>query len=185
MLLLRKPGAGDLERFADEARAESLTYDAVGATLTGNPPAGYHHAEYETVLGTDPQTFERAVGALHEWRAHRGSGLDVFADGPIAVDTVVAVAAPLPVGCAIATCRIVTVVDEADRFGFAYGTLPNHPESGEELFLVERHEDGEVVFRIAVFSKPRELLVRLGSPVAKLMQRRATAGYLSAMRAAV
>ena len=185
MLLLRRPTADQLERFAVEARSASLTYAAVGATVGGEAPAGYHHSEYETALGSGREVFERARNALHEWRAHRGSGLEVFADGPIAVGTTVAVAAPLPLGCAIATCRIVAVVDEPSRFGFAYGTLPNHPESGEELFLIEHRDDGSVVFRIAVFSKPHELLVRLGAPVAKLMQRRATAGYLDAMRAAV
>jgi uncharacterized protein (UPF0548 family) len=30
-------------------------------------------------------------------------------------------------------CRVVYVLDEPERRGFAYGTLPGHPESGEEL----------------------------------------------------
>jgi uncharacterized protein (UPF0548 family) len=185
VLLLRRPTPGQLERFAADARSESLTYAAVGATLTGSGPSGYHYAEHETALGSGAEVFERARQALQEWRAHRGADLEVFADGPIAVGTTVAVAAPLPLGCAVATCRIVAVVDEHDRFGFAYGTLPNHPESGEEMFLIERRGDGSVVFRIVVFSRPHELLVRLGSPVAKFMQRRATSAYLAAMRAAV
>ena len=94
-----------------------------------------------------------------------------------------ALAAPLPVGFAIATCRVVGVVDEPDRWGFAYGTLPAHPESGEELFVVERRpEDGDaVVFRITVFWRPHELLTRLGAPVARILQRRATLAYLDAM----
>ena len=43
-------------------------------------------------------------------------------------------------------CRVVYVVDEPDRRGFAYGTLPGHPESGEELFLVRYDPDTENVY---------------------------------------
>jgi uncharacterized protein (UPF0548 family) len=34
-------------------------------------------------------------------------------------------------------CRIVYVIQEDRRFGYAYGTLPEHAESGEERFLVD------------------------------------------------
>jgi uncharacterized protein (UPF0548 family) len=37
-----------------------------------------------------------------------------------------------------APCRIVYVIDEPDRRGFAYGTLPGHPERGEEAFIISR-----------------------------------------------
>ena len=46
-----------------------------------------------------------------------------------------------------APCRVVYVVDEPDRRGFAYGTLPGHAESGEELFLVRYDPATEDVFR--------------------------------------
>ena len=42
--------------------------------------------------------------------------------------------------------RVVFVIDEPGRFGFAYGTLPRHVESGEERFLVERDAAGEVYY---------------------------------------
>jgi uncharacterized protein (UPF0548 family) len=43
-------------------------------------------------------------------------------------------------------CRIVYVVDEISqkKFGFAYGTLLDHNERGEERFLVEMLPDGSV-----------------------------------------
>ncbi len=34
--------------------------------------------------------------------------------------------------------RVVQVIDEADRRGFADGTLPGHPESGREAFVLQR-----------------------------------------------
>jgi uncharacterized protein (UPF0548 family) len=93
----------------------------------------------------------------------------------------VAVAAPLGPLTAVAVCRIVVVVDEPERYGFAYGTLPGHPERGEEAFLVERHDDGRVVFRIVAFSRSAELLARLGGPVTRAIQQRASRGYLTAL----
>ena len=41
----------------------------------------------------------------------------------------------------VVPCRIVSVFKEVDSFGFAYGTLPGHPERGEESFVLERRDD--------------------------------------------
>ena len=81
----------------------------------------------------------------------------------------------------LAACRIVAVVDEPDRYGFAYGTLPAHPEEGEELFLVTRADDGTVRFEITVFSRPHDLLTRLGGPIARRVQQHASRRYLEGM----
>jgi uncharacterized protein (UPF0548 family) len=82
----------------------------------------------------------------------------------------------------VAVCRVVGVIDEGRRFGFAYGTLPEHPEEGEELFSVDRDDRDQVTFRIEVFSRPHQTLARLASPVARHLQRRATVRYLEAMQ---
>jgi uncharacterized protein (UPF0548 family) len=106
---------------------------------------------------------------------------------PIEVDTVVALDVPLVAVHVIATCRIAWVVDEPDRFGFGYGTLPIHPESGEEAFAVERGiaetggDPGDVTLAITAFSRPRHALVRLAGPVARRQQARATRGYLDGL----
>jgi uncharacterized protein (UPF0548 family) len=179
VLVLRAPGDVDLERWARSQRSAPLTYEGVGQTLAGVAPPGFRLDRYERRIG-GAGSFDAARTALADWRPQRGSGIRVWADGPVVVGTTVALAAPLPVGFVIACCRIVVVVDEPDRFGFAYGTLPLHPESGEELFLVERVGD-DVVFRIVVFWRPHQLLARLGSPVAGRLQRSATRRYLEAM----
>jgi uncharacterized protein (UPF0548 family) len=86
-------------------------------------------------------------------------------------------------------CRIVYVVDEEDpakRFGFAYGTLAEHAESGEERFTVEwdRGED-TVWYDILAFSRPRNLLARLGYPLSRLLQKRFAEDSKAAMLEAV
>ena len=85
--------------------------------------------------------------------------------------------------------RVVYVVDELGpirRFGFAYGTLPDHAESGEERFTVEwREADGAVWYDILAFSRPRQLLARLGYPFARRLQRRFARDSAAAMQKAV
>jgi len=90
------------------------------------------------------------------------------------------VAAPLGPLTAIAVCRVVAIVDEPDRYGFAYGTLPGHPERGEEAFVVQ-HANGRLVFRIMAFSKPAEVLARLGGPVTRRIQQATTTRYLQGL----
>ena len=80
----------------------------------------------------------------------------------------------------IAACRGVSVVSEPDKFGFAYGTLPGHPERGEEAFTVERRREG-ALFGVRVFSQPVDALVRLSGPFGRAAQQIATRRYVAAM----
>jgi uncharacterized protein (UPF0548 family) len=73
-------------------------------------------------------------------------------------------------------------VDEDRRRGFAYGTLPGHPERGEEAFVVRLTDVDEVRFRIRAFSRPASLLARAGGPLTRLAQQFATGRYVTAMR---
>jgi len=82
----------------------------------------------------------------------------------------------------VGACRIVLVVDEPDRYGFAYGTLPAHPEEGEERFVVTRDPDTTVSFEVVAFSRPHDRLTKLGGPVPRALQRRATTRYVQGMR---
>ena len=86
-------------------------------------------------------------------------------------------------------CGIVYVVDEegpVQRFGIAYGTLPEHAESGEERFTVEwREADSAVWYDILAFSRPQQLLARLGYPFARRLQKRFARDSAAAMRRAV
>ena len=183
ILRLTRPTPAQLARVVDGQRELGLTYQDVGATSTGARPAGFHHLRVERVLGHGDEVFTRAVAALRDWGPQCGSGLVVAADGPVAVGAVVGLAAPVPVGYVLAVCRVVYVEEDADRFAFGYGTLPLHPECGEEAFQVSR-VDGVVTFRIVAFSRPGHPLARLAGPVARVLQNRATTGYLEAMRRA-
>jgi uncharacterized protein (UPF0548 family) len=103
----------------------------------------------------------------------------------IAVGTDVVVALRIGPAWVVVACRIVSVMDTDDAYGFAYGTLPGHPERGEEAFHVVRAPDGEVTFQVVAFSRPADPLARLGSPVARRIQTRITKGYLEGIRSYV
>jgi uncharacterized protein (UPF0548 family) len=86
-------------------------------------------------------------------------------------------------------CRIVYVIDETgpvQRFGFAYGTLPDHAETGEERFMIEwDRADDSVWYDILAFSRPRHWLARLGYPFSRLVQRRFARRSAEAMQRAI
>ena len=77
---------------------------------------------------------------------------------------------------------MVYTLEENARRGFAYGTLPGHPEQGEEAFIVEMGDTGDVRFRIWAFSRPASLLAKAGGPLTRLAQQYATNRYVAAMR---
>lgn len=118
-----------------------------------------------------------------EWRAHVGAGVVVTPEhAPLVKGTVVTATVKIGPLWVVAPCRIVYVTATPDRFGFAYGTLAGHPEEGEEAFHVIRTLDGVVSMEIVAFSRPADLLSRLGAPLSRLVQQRATGQYLDGVR---
>jgi uncharacterized protein (UPF0548 family) len=107
---------------------------------------------------------------------HRRSGLVVAAEGPAVEGRTVVLGLGMGLMLLIA-CRVVYVVDEPARRGFAYGTLPDHPEQGEEAFVVTQDDDGLVWFDIKAFSRPGALLVRWAGPVGRAIQSVAMTRY--------
>ncbi|WP_081788372.1 DUF1990 family protein [Candidatus Blastococcus massiliensis] len=162
-----------------------FTYDEVGGTGAAELPAGYHHATHTAVVGSGRADFERAATAVLDWGQQRGAGLRVRADGPAGrPGTVVVLTAGLPrLGYDI-PCRVVWAATDGDERGFAYGTLPGHPESGEERFVVRLTPAGEVVYEIRVFFRLASPAARLAGPLSMVLQRLATARYVSAIRTA-
>ncbi|MGE0221293.1 DUF1990 family protein [Mycolicibacterium sp.] len=155
-----------------------LTYPEIGATA-GPLPAGYHHVRKSAVIGRGRDRFDEAAAAGMAWGMLRGAGLRVHATAPVAE---VGAEVLVHLGPVVAPCRVVYVVDEPDRRGFAYGTLPGHAESGEELFLVRFDAaTGDVHAEVAAFSRHATWWSRLGAPVSSLMQRLITDRYLHAL----
>ncbi|MFD4183806.1 DUF1990 family protein [Rhodococcus sp. NPDC058514] len=164
----------------DALRTAPWTYPEVGATR-GDLPVGYHHVHEAATVGRGAEDFERSRGILLGWDMHRRAGLRVESTDDEAAPGAVVVLRLGPGPLAVAApCRVVYRIDEPRRAGFAYGTLPGHPERGEERFVVELVDDGRVRVVIDAFSTGGGALARLGGPVNRAVQRLITRRYLDA-----
>jgi uncharacterized protein (UPF0548 family) len=176
MLSLLKPSPDSLRRFLAIQSKLPFTYEPVGATAE-TPPADYVLDRTRIKLGKGEPVFRSAIAALRCWEQFNLGWVEAWpSDTPIQRGEVVAV-----MGRAIGVwwlnaCRVVYVVDEPgpiSRFGFAYGTLPDHVESGEERFLVEWDKSDDAVwYDILAFSRPNQFSARLGYPVVRRLQKR-------------
>ncbi len=162
------------------------TFASVGATKFGSPVAGFHFGTYSDTIGHGPADWDAARDGLRAWAAHAGAGVSITPPNtPLTEgETVIARTRVGPMHVLI-PCRVVYVVDEADRFGFAYATLPGHPEDGEEAFIVSRDADSGVTFTVSAISRHAELLAKLGAPVSRLVQRQTNKAYVSGLAAFV
>jgi uncharacterized protein (UPF0548 family) len=139
---VRQPSRDDLDAWLVRVRDRRVTYCEVGATAASVLPPGYRHDRYSVSLGKGDTVFNRGRDALKFWQAHRFVGATLAPDKPeIVVGTDVIVALRVGLVSVVVPCRIVSVADEESRYGFAYGTLPGHPERGEEAFHVVRSTD--------------------------------------------
>ncbi|CCQ16855.1 putative uncharacterized protein [Rhodococcus sp. AW25M09] len=162
-------------------RTASFNYADAGATK-GKFPSGYHHLTRSRTIGSGLEDFEAAADALMQWDMHRGAGLKVRSDAATAVPDAVVV---LTLGPIRIPCRVVYVIDEANRQGFAYGTLDGHPEAGEELFHIDYSPTDETVTaHISAFSRPGRWYTRLAGPVGRRGQALATDRYFAALEKA-
>ena len=166
----------------DALATAPLTYPDVGATRDDLLPPGYAHMQRTELVGEGEPAFRRAVDAVFDWRMQRAIGLRVRASGRASeAGTVVVLTAGMPwLGYDI-PCRVVWARTDGDERGFGYGTLPGHPESGEECFVVRVDEYDRVHFTTRVFSRLATPLARAGGPVSRLVQRAAVEGYVRAI----
>jgi len=176
MIVLTKPNPDILNRFLSSQASLSFTYPEVGAS-SGAPPTGYVIDRTRAKLGTGERVFVQARSALSGWEQFRLGWVEAYSSSTlIEPGSSVAVMVNLAGLWWLNACRVIYVIDEVfpiQRFGFAYGTLPDHPASGEERFLVEFDPaDGVVWYEILAFSRPRGLRSRLGHRCMRRIQKR-------------
>lgn len=168
---------------AHALRAAELTYTEIGATGRQPLPAGYHHQQASAPLGAGRAGFEAAAETLLTWGMHEGAGLTAaVSDRRVVVGAVAELRlGPGPLALRIPV-RVLEVVEEEHRRGFVYGTLPGHPERGEESFLVELIPGGAVVFDLVAFSRGARWFTTLGAPLSHVGQHLVAQRYVRALR---
>jgi uncharacterized protein (UPF0548 family) len=176
MISLRRPAPDAIDAYR-EASLEAVPT----CTPARTPPHGFTQERFSRQVGTGEHAFDHARLGLLGWAAHGGAGVQVFpGDAPVVEGQTVALLTRQAGLWVLAACRISSVVDRPAEFGFTYSTLPGHPECGYESFTVRR-QPGRVRFDIEAVSRPGVPLVRLGAPVARLLQRRAATAYLDGL----
>ena len=173
MFRISEPSEQDAVEFVSSQRNLPFTYAEVGATNATPPASGYNVDHNRARLGDGEATYQRAVQALKNWQHFELGWVVIGPRGvPVEVGATVAVKARAFGTWSLNASRIVYVIDEPRRFGFAYGTLPDHVECGEERFLIEWLADDSVWYDILAFSRPQHPLVRLSAPLARMLQKR-------------
>lgn len=188
MFFLQRPSSQRIERLLAQSRELPLSYSPVG--LVTGPPPRFDIDETAVVIGKGRADFERARAALEAWKQFDVGWAELFpANAAVETGTVVMPLFRHLGFWSLNGCRVVYRVgdDEPDwRFGFAYGTLTNHAESGEEIFEVDLNpETGDVTYRIHAASRPRAVLARIGYPIARLLQARFRRDSVEAMKRAM
>ena len=140
-------------------------------------------------LGSGLETFERAKMAIRQWKMFAMPWIELcWPDAPISADTTVAVLISHFGFWSLNATRIVYVIEEhgtCEKYGFAYGTLTEHGEIGEERFAVEFHmQDESVWYDLFAFSRPR-LAARVTYPLSRYLQKRFAMDSKLAMKRAV
>ena len=189
MFRLRAPSEGEIRHFIARLQHSFFSYSEVGAS-GGDVPRGYNVDHNRILLGTGDVTWHRAVEAIRGWQMFNMPWVRLYwPTAAIRVGTEVAVLVRHFGFYSLSACRIVYVVDEDGpvvRYGFAYGTLAEHAERGEERFTVEwNRSDDKVWYDILAFSRPQHTLVKLGYPLSRMLQRRFAQGSKAAMFKAV
>ena len=205
MFLLRRPTSEMLARFVEGAQRLDLSYAPIGLARETRP-AGFRVAESQVVLGHGQAIYDRAVRLVAEWRPFDLGWVGIYPpDAPVTTGTTVAVVAQHLGFWSVHACRVVYPLSEGTVpsprstgtvpsrvpspvaapavAGFAYGTLTDHAEVGEEIFAVSFNPaTGAVTYSIRAVSREGALLARLGAPIARAFQARFRRDSLAAMQ---
>ena len=137
---------------------------------------GFRLLEREAVIGSGDAHWSAASSALLNWAIKTRSGFRVTGVVEAGTDATI-----LACGLIREPVRVIYVIDEPDRCGYAYGTLPGHPLRGEELFIIERDDAGVITMRIRSFSRPATAFWWAMYPVLRVIQLIVVRRYLRAL----
>lgn len=183
MWSIRKPSPAAVQQFLTVHADDGFTYDAVGRAGDFQPP-GFDRDVRREIIGHGERDFCVARDIFRRWGQFPAPWTEIHPrNAPIRSGESLAMLARAHGLWWTNACRIVYVIDEPARFGFAYGTLAEHVECGEEQFLLELADDGAVWYDLRSFSRPRLRVVRLFYPLARRLQRRFARETMSQMRA--
>jgi uncharacterized protein (UPF0548 family) len=188
MFCLSKPTRNSILAFISNQKMEPFSYREVGYSRQG-APEGSTVDHNRVSLGQGADTYERAKNAVRAWKMFEMPWMDLcWPEVPIKTGATVAVLVSHLGFWSVNACRIAYVIEDRgtiEKYGFAYGTLKEHGEIGEERFTVEFNSaDGTVWYDLYAFSRAG-IAARLAYPFSRLLQKRFARESKEAMRRAV
>lgn len=176
MFSLTKPTKRRIDEFVFVSEDTDFSYPCIGASLDSrdlHDLRAYNFDHNQAVIGNGEHDFERAKQAIREWRMFDMPWIELcWPDTPIEEGQTVAILIRHFGFYSLNAARIVYTIDDSDQFGFAYGTLEDHGESGEERFSVRfDRESGDVAYDLYAYSRPNHLLAWLGYPLTRILQK--------------
>jgi uncharacterized protein (UPF0548 family) len=188
MFLLRQPDDATIAAFLHRQSQEPLSYTPVG--ISARDVEGYRTGYTELLLGHGVQVYGAAREALAAWAQFEMPWVELHPRRPPLENGVtVSVVAKHMGFWSMNACRIVEVFrdsPDAPPWGFAYGTLPDHAERGEERFWISLDPETEAVhYRVRAVSQPQATLAKLGGWFATRLQARFRLDSALALRRAV
>ncbi|MBK8091657.1 MAG: DUF1990 domain-containing protein [Verrucomicrobiaceae bacterium] len=165
MLSLREPKVESLRKMLSHWANQPLSYRPADL-----PKGGFIADEHRVRLGTGQEAYAAAKQKLDAWVMFPQWARIIQATEGQQASTLVAMVVRICGLWWINPCRILRRHDGAMTHGFTYGTLPEHAECGEEMFLIEMQTDGSVWYVIRAFSRPRHWMAWLAFPLARWWQ---------------
>ncbi|MCO4239027.1 DUF1990 domain-containing protein [Pseudarthrobacter sp. MDT3-28] len=165
-----------------------LNYPGTGFTEHGRAPEGYPCLVSREYLGDGPAVYRRVAHGILIWELQRRSGLRVRTESDVVIPGARVVSGfgvgPFRINapCEVVWVRRPVPGDGPQSAGFGYGTLPGHPERGEEAFEVEIGADGLVFLKITAFSRHANWFYQAGGLLARAAQRHITSRYVGGAR---
>jgi uncharacterized protein (UPF0548 family) len=156
-----------------------LSYAPVGATRLDQERwaeqlPGFRRYARTVRIGRGQQLWEVASAALLEWGVKSRSGFVVVpghgAGARVREGAEYWLLVSLGRWVVREPVRVVAVIDQPDRRGFAYGTLDGHPVAGEEAFVLHRTSDENVWLTLRSLTQPAPGRWRLAFPVLLVAQ---------------
>ena len=182
MFFIRKPALSVIDEFLSRQLKSIFSYEELGTTK-GLPPRNYVVDRNRVMLGSGPETFRQGVDRLRSWQMFKLGWVDIFPRAAaISTGQTVAVLVSHFGFWSLNACRIIYTFDSERSYGFAYGTLQDHAEQGEERFSIDWSvEDDSVWYNILAFSKPRKWQARVARPLSRNLQKKFARDSLAAM----
>jgi uncharacterized protein (UPF0548 family) len=183
VFFIAKPDQACIQSILENQRSSGFSYAALGATREERFPNGFRVDRNAIRLGTGEAVFAEAQRRLKAWQMMDLGWLQALPASPTPVAGMeVALLIRHFRFWSVNVSRIVYVLETPNCYGFAYGTLAEHAESGEERFTVTRRTGGDIWYEIVAFSRARHPLARLGYPLTRALQKRFARDSLKRMQ---